>query len=202
MSDDLQLLEDAKMINPCENASQPHQLIAFDINIGVSPAIVYKVLSGDLREGAEIALAKLLTEKLNLAAETLISGTTPEWTLQPIRVEVNSRTDLSYTTETERRERALQELSDLGQELSKEFQQSRTQREHEVANNPDNGKMGIWRVEGMRHGVLIKADHARKAIEEAIALEMVGEWEREFITVEFLVEISELQSGASWALSI
>lgn len=201
MSDDLQFLKDAKMINP-ENTDQPHQLIAFDINIGVFPAIVYKVPSGDLKEGVEIALAKLLTEKLNLAAETLILGATFEWTLQPFQVEVNSRTDLSFLTDADRRERAFQELSELNQKISVEVERNSVQREHEVANNPDNGKMGIWRVEGIRHGALIKADHARKAIEEAIALEMVGEWEREFITVDFLVEISELQSETSWALSI
>ena len=48
----------------------------------------------------------------------------------------------------------------------------------EVDRNPDNGKVGIWRVDGIRHSCLVsRVSTAREARDKAIAEGAVGEWE-------------------------
>lgn len=46
-----------------------------------------------------------------------------------------------------------------------------------IENNPDNGKLGWWRVVGMRHSALARASTAAEAIAKADAAEIVSDWE-------------------------
>lgn len=54
-----------------------------------------------------------------------------------------------------------------------------------IDNNPDNGKPGMWLVNGIRHSCVVNgADTARDALDKAIASGEVGLWE--CCTVQYL----------------
>jgi hypothetical protein len=50
-------------------------------------------------------------------------------------------------------------------------------RQERLAANPDNGKLGWWQVEGVRHDALVEASSAAEAVTKAIAAGKVGDWE-------------------------
>jgi len=61
----------------------------------------------------------------------------------------------------------------------------------EIDSHPDNGKRGIWRVNGVRHSCLVSGvSTAREARDRAIANGAVGEWE--LYEIEFLGELPEV----------
>jgi hypothetical protein len=51
------------------------------------------------------------------------------------------------------------------------------QQKQKAAANPDNGKLGYWQVDGVRHDTMVKASSEPEAIEKAIASGEVGDWE-------------------------
>ncbi len=50
-----------------------------------------------------------------------------------------------------------------------------TERQHRIDENPDNGKLGYWRVEGMRHEARTKASSAAEAIKKCSGV--VSAWD-------------------------
>jgi len=72
----------------------------------------------------------------------------------------------------------MQELRELSDSSSAKF-------DEEIDNNPDNGKLGMWLVSGVRHSCLVNGvSTAREAMDKAIASGEVGSWE--FIEVRYL----------------
>jgi hypothetical protein len=53
---------------------------------------------------------------------------------------------------------------------------------YDLKDNPHNGTMGFWKVDGVRHSAIVHTDHAEKAVK--MSLEVVGDWE--FPTVVFI----------------
>lgn len=56
----------------------------------------------------------------------------------------------------------------------------------ELASDPNNGKLGWWKVWGLRHTALVKAMSAVEAVEKAEKAEAVQDWEMP--TAEFIGE--------------
>jgi len=53
-----------------------------------------------------------------------------------------------------------------------------------INGNPDNGRLGHWEVEGIRHRAIVKASSGKEAVERA--KDIVGDWE--LMGVKFLGE--------------
>lgn len=62
--------------------------------------------------------------------------------------------------------------------LSEAFAEGDAQREQAAKENPDNGKKGIWHVQGMRHSCYVfDCSSAPEALQRALASDKVQEWE-------------------------
>lgn len=76
-------------------------------------------------------------------------------------------------------------LPDIGsaiEALSEAFDEADTKHGKELDDNPDNGKLGYWYVDGIRHDATCKAASAREAVQKCN--NVVGSWESP--TVRFI----------------
>lgn len=62
-------------------------------------------------------------------------------------------------------------------ELAEAFREAEEEREERIRTNPNNGRQGWWRVQGVRHSAYAQASTAREAIDKALAAGIVGDWE-------------------------
>ncbi len=142
-------------------------LVALDVSLGVSPAI-------------EAAMPpetdpKMVAEKVRLGfVDVLARELGPTWAFvleRGLRVTVHGRTGPIKTAEERRRD--LEELLRPAEDLAVVEARTRARREA----NPDNGKSGWWRVDGIRHNALVRASSESEAIDKAENDGAVGEWE-------------------------
>jgi hypothetical protein len=61
--------------------------------------------------------------------------------------------------------------------LSDAYAESEIERQKKLKSNPDNGKLGLWLVTGIRHKAIVKASSASEAVEKAEKSGTVGDWE-------------------------
>ena len=66
-------------------------------------------------------------------------------------------------------------LADLREELAPQFERADTARQKAISDNPDNGRLGYWLVEGVRHAARTRASSAAEAITKCA--DEVGDWE-------------------------
>lgn len=99
-------------------------------------------------------------------------GPTLQFSRLPLRVRVNSRSGIiAPRNERERIDAAGRaEWSALGDENTERLRER-------MAAHPDNGRLGFWRVEGMRHNAIVRASSAPEAVEKALEAGVVGDWE-------------------------
>ena len=57
------------------------------------------------------------------------------------------------------------------------FQDAEIERQERLAAHPDNGRLGWWRVEGIRHEATTRASSAKEAVEKCEKAGEVGLWE-------------------------
>lgn len=74
-------------------------------------------------------------------------------------------------SEAEEKEEAARNFA----EIARLFRKADEGRQVLIQNNPDNGKPGWWRVDGIRHSAIVRADSAAAAIEKAAGA--VQDWE-------------------------
>ena len=113
-----------------------------------------------------------LAEKLRVRIEEVVRevlGDNFEWSV-PFEIKVHGRTKI-IKTKAERRN----DFENNLRELQKMFQDSEKDRLEQIKENPDNGKFGIWVVEGVRHCAYCKASNADEAISKCNAI--VDGWE-------------------------
>ena len=72
---------------------------------------------------------------------------------------------------------ALPSMKDLQESLGPVFREAAEKREAELDAHPDNGKLGYWHVDGIRHDARCKASSAREAVDKCVADGAVGDWE-------------------------
>lgn len=72
---------------------------------------------------------------------------------------------------------AMPSLAELQAELKPMFEKQDAEYEEKVAENPDNGREGWWRVSGIRHAAIAWASSARQAIDKCATADEVGSWE-------------------------
>jgi hypothetical protein len=71
--------------------------------------------------------------------------------------------------------------------LQKQLAEDAKKRQAEIDNCPDNGRVGWWIVEGLRHSGYARASTAREAIDKCAKFGVVQDWEdatARFWTVE------------------
>jgi len=66
-------------------------------------------------------------------------------------------------------------LLEAAEKLRPCFQKADKERLERLANHPENGKHGYWRVSGVRHDAITKATTAQEAVDKCS--EIVGSWE-------------------------
>jgi len=59
--------------------------------------------------------------------------------------------------------------------LQASFKKADKERQKKILNDPNNGKRGLWEVDGIRHAAIVRATSAMEAIE--LAKDIVGNWE-------------------------
>jgi len=142
------------------------QLVRFDVNTGISPAIE-AIVSAQM---APKDVAYLLEEALKKTVDDFF----PQYKLtmeQVFSVSVmHSRT--IKPKEEEDKEKA-ENLAALGDHLNQVFKETTDA----YADNPDNDKEGYWRVTGIRHSAVVFGSSAPEVVQKAINSEAVGEWE-------------------------
>ena len=84
-----------------------------------------------------------------------------------------------HTTRTKTVEKKLKSVFDSPemeacQKATDDFEKWKMDR---IKSNPDNGKYGWWKVEGIRHNAYTKASSASEAIQKAEEAGIVGSWE-------------------------
>lgn len=57
------------------------------------------------------------------------------------------------------------------------FTDADERRAEQLAADPNNGKQGYWRVEGVRHEAIVQASSATEAVGKAVVAQAVGDWE-------------------------
>lgn len=142
-------------------------LLALDLRAGIHPIVeaalpadtdADKIIS-DLNEG----LNRLVFDKLGPYVDYTLD------TQPPIFVK-NGRTKILKS----RAERDAEWMAAI-KSLSESCKEDRQEADDRLARNPDNGKFGYWKVEGMRHTAIVKACSAQEAIERA--KDVVLSWE-------------------------
>jgi len=68
-------------------------------------------------------------------------------------------------------------LDEMFERLRPGFQAAETERQERMEAHPDNGRLGWWRVEGIRHEATTRASSATEAIEKCMKAGEVGSWE-------------------------
>lgn len=146
---------------------QGQKLVAIDLEPNGSP-MVRAVIS----QGAdEAALAESLALKIRAAIAEIFP--LHEWgTGRPVSAEVRVLHPVIKSREATKADQDAN-LASIQQSCS----QSAEERERRHESNPNNGKIGWWSVEGIRHSALVRASSATEAISKAEAAEAVGSWE-------------------------
>lgn len=62
-------------------------------------------------------------------------------------------------------------------EWRKHCDEAAAERQRVLDENPDNGRIGWWHVDGIRHSALVRASSAREAVDKALVDGAVGDWE-------------------------
>lgn len=151
-----------ELINQDEHVGK--QLLALDFRCGCSPAFEAII---DPRLTPEV-LAKKLRDKLEDAVKEVI-GEQYKWVV-PFEIIVHGRTGIIKSRE-ERKAKFEQNL----REVQEVFTEAHEERVRRLKEHPDNGKLGYWQVDGIRHNAIVKASNAEEAVEKA--KEIVGSWE-------------------------
>lgn len=142
-------------------------LIALDISSGTSPAVEAVLPAGadaaQVAQSIEAEFVETLRRRL---------GPTLQFRHLPLRVRVNPRSGIiAPRDERERIDAAGRaEWSAMWDEQAEHLRER-------MATHPDNGRLGFWRVEGMRHRAIVRASSAPEAIEKALEAGVVGDWE-------------------------
>ncbi len=68
-------------------------------------------------------------------------------------------------------------LDEMFKRLRPGFQAAEDERQERMENHTDNGRVGWWRVEGIRHEATTRASSATEAIEKCMRADAVGSWE-------------------------
>lgn len=68
--------------------------------------------------------------------------------------------------------------------LGKDWRRISDRRQKAMAEDPNNGKKGWWRVSGVRHNALVRASSALEAVEKVEKKGAVGSWE--YPSAEFI----------------
>ncbi len=84
---------------------------------------------------------------------------------------------IECSTSCRKQQEALPSMAELQTELAPAFAKSAAEREKRLAENQDNGTLGWWRVEGVRHDAVARAISAGEAVEKANKAGIVGDWE-------------------------
>jgi hypothetical protein len=103
--------------------------------------------------------------------------------------EMNPRMPVSYPELTDQQKAArVKEFNDFvnDPERIKACKEREEKRKAELASDPNNGKLGWWKIWGMRHSALVRAMSALEAVEKAEKAEAVQDWEMP--TAEFIGE--------------
>lgn len=136
--------------------------VVLDIRAGISP-IVQGVVPNtasvrEIRQRIEDGIRRVVEENLPDA----------EWTLEGLRVRLHPSTGyvLPYAQEKARRDAKMAELSTWFKEAAASRVQAR-------ASDPHNGKLGWWKVDGIRNSATVKASSA----DEALKKSEIGSWE-------------------------
>lgn len=72
---------------------------------------------------------------------------------------------------------ALPTMEDLQREVGPVLRRNEEERQRDLDANPDNGKLGYWLVEGIRHDARCRAVSAREAVDKCVTGGAVGDWE-------------------------
>ncbi len=75
---------------------------------------------------------------------------------------------------------ALPSMEDLQKTLGPAFRQADQECQARLDNHPNNGTLGYWLVEGIRHDARCKAHTAREAVKKCAGT--VGDWESPEVT--------------------
>ena len=103
----------------------------------------------------------------------------PEFCL-PVKTMVEIRNTVqAHATRTKAVEKKLKSVFDSPKMKAchEEAERAERKRLDLIQNNPDNGKYGWWKVEGIRHNAYAKASSASEAIQKAEEAGIVGSWE-------------------------
>lgn len=148
-------------------------LLACDIGLGVSPGLRAVVPTNDAAD----EIVTKLNDAIFAAIDSVLGDHEYELPLLKNRGVVN-RSGLSRepylikSAEEQAEERAVRDAKWEEHQRTREEQYEKWLDEH-----PDNGKMGWWKVEGIRHSALVKADSIRGALKLAREKGGVGDWE-------------------------
>ena len=141
------------------------RMLRIDIGNGGSPSVIAIVppdVDGEL-------LCRLLTDDIAEAVELRL-GRLWEWSLGiPVKAECRS---CDVIEPPEVREQKWTKVSDA---IAGAFRRATEKHEAAMAADPHNGTLGWWRVEGVRHSAMVRADSAKAAIEKADGI--VNAWE-------------------------
>lgn len=152
----------------------PHRVLAIDINASVSPfARVFT--TQEFNPDEQVAA---LQAELNAVLQAFAAALGGEFEClfdKGLEVKVHPGTDTNLLNSKERGDKWWQEFKALQATLAPDFEAAAQVAQNAIANHPDNGKLGYWRVEGMRHSAIVKADSAQAAIDKAG--EIVQAWE-------------------------
>jgi hypothetical protein len=161
-------------------------LVALDISAGCSPFV--RAIVPPTRMPPE-SYAETLRYALDKALRDVL-GDDIEFALdEEIKVSIHPQSGIIKTQEDRdaAHRKILAEIQEMVAEGDKRHDLA-------MANHPDNGKLGYWRVEGVRHNAIVKASSAPEAIEKALKTEAVGSWESPDATFigEELPEVLEI----------
>ena len=141
-------------------------LVALDIHAGCSPCLESIVPDGTVPS----EVAKRIEDRIHIILKEELGDF--DWTFKPLEVKVNARSGIILSPE-EREDQfhaALKPIQDAWAEADKKA-------EEDEANDPNNGKMGWWRVSGIRHEAIVRAMSAPEARKKALDDGAVQDWE-------------------------
>jgi len=139
------------------------KLVRLDYNFSVSPAVAVIIESGQ----DEHELAKSLTEKIEVALQELTLFHEFSCKRSETFGCVSVLSSAVIVPHAERTAAALKSWDDLANALAPGFERQRSELAAKHASDPNNGTLGWWRVEGLRHSALVRASSAAEAISKA-----------------------------------
>ncbi len=86
-------------------------------------------------------------------------------------------THLAASSACQQAKAAQPSWNEMIKRLRPAFQAAETERQERMEAHPDHGRLGWWRVEGMRHEATTRASSATEAIEKCMKADAVGSWE-------------------------